>query len=315
MSSDRKRYLDFLWALVGLAAVGFAFWLLYRELRGLSAVDVWQGLRAISPIRYFFAVIATIAAYAALAWYDRIALLHLGRRLSWLCILATSFTSYALSHNIGMTVMSGAVVRYRAYSSKGLIIAEVAVVVAFCSFTFALGTTLLGGFVLVADPQFVRRFDLPQWLRQATGLGMLALVALYVAGSLLQLPPLILGSLRIVYPRPSITLRQIVAGPLELVGAAGIIYFALPEAVNPGFLVVLGVFLASFSVALLSHAPGGLGVLELVFLNALPGASHAEVIAALVVFRMLYLVLPLAVGVGLAVAFERNRLAAVLRRA
>jgi uncharacterized membrane protein YbhN (UPF0104 family) len=108
-------------------------------------------------------------------------------------------------------------------------------------------------------------------------------------------------------------LRQIIAGPLELVAAASIIYFALPDPANPGFVVVLGIFLASFSAALLSRAAGGLGVPELVFLKALPDAPHAQLIAALV-FRVLYLVLPLAIGVGLVIFFERNRPAAMLQR-
>ena len=218
MRSETKHHLGFLWPVVGLAAVGFASWLLYKELRGLSAADVWEGLWAISHTRYLAAVAATFAAYVALTWYDRIALLHLGRKMSWLFTSATSFTAYALSHNIGMSVIPGAMVRYRAYSSKGLSIPEVAVLVAFCSFTFALGTTLLGGLVLTIAPDVVRHFGLPLWVGQMTGLGMLGLVGLYVAGSLLHLPPLMLGNFRVVYPRPAIMLRQVIAGPLELVG-------------------------------------------------------------------------------------------------
>lgn len=71
-------------------------------------------------------------------------------------------------------------------------------------------------------------------------------------------------------------LRQLAAAPLELLGAAGIIYFALPDAVNPGFIPVLAIFLASFSVALASHAPGGLGVFEIVFLTAMNIAETDE---------------------------------------
>ncbi len=63
---------------------------------------------------------ASLVAYAALAGYDRIALLHLRRKISWLFIALCSFTTYALSHNIGASVLSGAVVRYRAYSSQGM---------------------------------------------------------------------------------------------------------------------------------------------------------------------------------------------------
>ena len=73
------------------------------------------------------------------------------------------------------------------------------------------------------------------------------------------------------------------AAPLELLGAAGIIYFALPAAGNPGFFIVLGIFLASFSIALVSHAPGGLGVLEFAFVKAMPDTPRADLVAALLV--------------------------------
>ena len=85
----------------------------------------------------------------------------------------------------------------------------------------------------------------------------------------------------------------------------GIIYFALPPEANPGFLAVLGVFLASFSAALASHAPGGLGVLELTFLKGMPDAPPAQVIAALLTFRLLYLIAPLIVSLGV-VAISRT---------
>jgi uncharacterized membrane protein YbhN (UPF0104 family) len=111
-----------------------------------------------------------------------------------------------------------------------------------------------------------------------------------------------------VYPRLHIVGRQLLAGPLELAGAAAIIYFALPEAGNPGYLVVLGVFLASFSLALLSHAPGGLGVLEMTFIAALPELATVDVLAALIVFRSLYLLIPFALSLIVVAVFEYGQL-------
>ena len=134
-----------------------------------------------------------------------------------------------------------AVVRYRAYSSKGLSAAEVGVLVALCSFTFGLGTVLLGGFVLTALPEIVQRiYDIPPWAARGLGLAMLAFVCLYILGSLRHFAPLKVGGFNLVYPRPPVALRQLFAAPLELIGDAGIIYFALPEAGNPGYLIVLG---------------------------------------------------------------------------
>ncbi|MFD2250718.1 hypothetical protein FHS82_001530 [Pseudochelatococcus lubricantis] len=310
-----KKKLEYVWPVIGLIAVVFSFWLLFKELKDISASEVWDSVANISAHRWMLCVLATLVAYGALAWYDRIALLHLGRKISWVVVSLVSFTTYALSHNIGASVLSGAMVRFRAYGSMGLSLAEVGVLVALCSFTFALGTVLLGGLVLVGEPEIVLRFiDAPVWLARLVGFGLLALVALYVLGSWREFKPLKIGKFAVYYPRLRITVRQLMAAPLELIGAAAIIHFALPDAGNPGYFVVLGVFLASFSLALISHAPGGLGVLEFVFLNAMANEqlSQSDILAALLVFRLLYLILPLAFAIIVVILFERSRLSRTL---
>ncbi|KQP73021.1 hypothetical protein ASF60_10815 [Methylobacterium sp. Leaf113] len=316
-----KKISDFIWPIIGLAAVICSGYLLYKELAGISMAEIKGSFAAIPTHRFLLAALSTLVAYAALAWYDRIALLHLGvRHIGWFFVSVCSFTTYALSHNIGASVFSGAVVRYRAYTAKGLSAAQVAVLVALCSFTFGLGTILLGGFVLTVLPDTLTRLNgyLPAILTDPAtarilGAGLLAFVALYVIGSLLHLKPLTIRTFKLEYPRPRIMARQLIAAPLELLGAAGIIYFALPEAGNPGFLVVLAVFLASFSAALVSNAPGGLGVFELVFVVAMPDIARPSVIAALLVFRLFYFWLPFVISVVVVLLYERNRLASALR--
>ncbi|MEI6574247.1 MAG: YbhN family protein [Alphaproteobacteria bacterium] len=309
-----KRLFDFLWPALGIVAVIFSGWLLYQEVRSLSASDILASLAAIPAHRWFLAGLSTLVAYGALAWYDRIALLHLNRPLGWGFISIVSFTTYALSHNIGASVFSGAAVRYRAYSTKGLTAAEIGVLVALCSFTFMLGTVMLGGIVLIGEPELISRlFDVPVWPGRVLGFVFLGFVALYVLGSLLGFKPLTIGSFHLYYPRPAIVIRQLLAAPLELLGAAGIIYFALPASEGVDFFSVLGAFLGSFSAALLSHAPGGLGVLEFVFLKAMPNIAAADVIAALLVFRLFYLLIPLVFACFVVLVFERKRLLDALR--
>src|SRR5579863_9213754 len=111
-----KRWREAIWAIVGLAALVLSAFLLWRELRGHSLVEIVRAIKAIPPQRWLFAILSAALAYAALACYDQIALLHLRRRLSWRFVALVSFIAYALAHNIGATVVSGAVVRYRAYS-------------------------------------------------------------------------------------------------------------------------------------------------------------------------------------------------------
>lgn len=296
---------------MGFAAVVVSVWILFRELQGISLAELEQSFKAISGRNWALAGAATLAAYAALAGYDHVALMHLRKRVGWVFVTIASFTAYALSHNIGASVFSGAVVRYRAYSSRGLTGSEVGMLVAFCSFTFALGTLLLTGIVLVLRPEVAERFVdvLPMEASATTGFVLLALVGLYVTGSWLHLKPLRIGGFELQYPRLPIVARQLLIGPLELAAAAAIVYFALPAAGNPGYLVVLGIFMISFSIALISHAPGGLGVLELAFLTGLPDMDQADVLAALIVFRLLYLIVPFVLSLVTILLFERAQYA------
>ncbi|MDX8496087.1 lysylphosphatidylglycerol synthase domain-containing protein [Mesorhizobium sp. VK22B] len=301
-----RRYF---WPVIGIAAVVFSLWLLIHELRGISLDDVWAGIIAIPPRGWILAALSSVVAYASLAGYDHIALLHIGKKVSWLFVTLCSFTTYALSHNIGGSVISGAVIRYRAYGTRGLTGQDVGVLVAICWITFVLSSLLAAGLVLVLEPQIVDRFSGAPHHGPAiaAGLAMLILVGAYVCGSGLHLKPLKIGSFQLHYPALPIVARQLLIGPIELLAAAAIIFFALPAAGNPGYFVVLGVFVVSFSVAQLSHAPGGLGVFEVVFLAGLSDMDPVGVLAALLVFRLFYLIIPLLIGLCVVLFFEHSQ--------
>jgi len=334
-----KRYLDYVWPIAGLIAVVMSVKLLYEKLKSeaasdlavkalLETGDLWDHIKVIAsvigaklavipPHSYLLAFASTLMAYAALAWYDRIALIHLGRQrgISFFYIAVCSFVTYALSHNIGASVFSGGMVRLRAYTAKGLSAAEIAVLVALCSFTFAFGTLILLGLVLLVEPEIIRplttlsrHFAIGDSAARLVGVGLLAFCLLYTLGAWLKLRPLKIGNFKIVYPGLHIVARQYLAAPLELIGAAGIIYFALPSEGNPGFQIVLGAFLLSFSAGLLSQVPGGVGVMEAVFLAVMPGVPATAVFAALLVWRLFYLLLPLAMSIPVIILFERSQI-------
>jgi uncharacterized membrane protein YbhN (UPF0104 family) len=334
-----KRIKDFFWPVIGLVAVVWSVRLLYFKLQAEVGIDpavrarldaggVFSDLGVIASViveklagiphsGYLMAMVSTLLAYGALAWYDRIALLHLNRTsgISWLYIAVTSFVTYALSHNIGASVFSGGMVRFRAYTAKGLSAQEVAVLVGLCSFTFGFGTVLLLGAVLVWEPEILAplgaiwsQFDIGTTATLAIGLAMLAFCLLYIVGSWLHFPPLKIGKFELVYPRLPIVARQIIAAPIELIGAAGIIYFAMPHGPDITFKLVLGAFLLSFSAGLLSQVPGGVGVMEAVFLAVMPQAPATSVFAALLVWRLFYLILPLVISLPIVLLFERSQL-------
>lgn len=299
----------FVWPVIGAAAVVFSLWLLYNEVRGISLGDVYDGLIAIPLHRYLLCLLGAVVAYAAIAGYDHIALVHIGRKVPLLFVSLCSFTTYALSHNIGGSVFSGAVIRYRAYATKGLNGGEVGVLVAVCWFTFVLAMVLLGGLLLTFSPDLANRFVgvLPIEVSAATGVVALAFVTLYVIGSALHLKPLKIGPVQLTYPRLPIVVAQLTVGPLEILAAAAILYFALPDLNNPGYITVLGVFVIAFAIAAISHAPGGLGVFEFVAFAGLSDMNKVSVLAALVIFRMCYLIIPLIVAIIVVIGFERSQ--------
>lgn len=301
-----------IWPMVGAVAIAVSFWLLARELRGLSWPALWAGIGALGVRHWVLVALCTLGCYVTLAFYDVIALQYLGRRLNFVFVALCSLTAYALSHNIGASAFTGAVVRYRAYTSRGLSGAEVGILVTFCSLTFVLGVIVVLGLAFLAVPGLEDRFaDLlsPRAVRWLAGM-MLVAVGLYLAGSALHLPPLRLGGHSVTYPRPGIALRQIIIAPVELLFAAGILYFALPTIGNPGFMVVTGVYVLAFSLALLSHTPGGLGVFELAVLTGLPELPEEAVLAALIVFRLFYFILPLVAGLVIVAVFEHVQIKA-----
>mgnify|MGYP006279185609 CR=1 FL=1 len=339
-----KRFWDFFWPAVGLGAVIWSVRLLYLKLEAEAATDgairklldegdLWsdiqviasvisQKLHAISPQAHFLSLLSTLVAYGALAWYDRIALIYLKREqnISWLYISMCSFVTYALSHNIGASVFSGGMVRYRAYSAKNLTPAEIAALVALCSFTFAFGTMMMLGLVLVFEPQILEPlkswsplFAMSETLARGSGALLLLLCMIYTIGAWKGFKPVKIGGFELFYPGMNVVLRQYLAAPLELIGAAGIIYFALPAEGNPGYAIVLGAFLLSFSAGLLSQVPGGVGVMEAVFLAIMPGLPASSVFAALLVWRMLYLIMPLVFALPVILLFERSQLGQLTR--
>ncbi|EJF95920.1 lysylphosphatidylglycerol synthase domain-containing protein [Bartonella taylorii] len=302
---------QFIWPFIGILAMLVSIRILYIKLSAISFNDVLERLSNLNAQQWLLACSCSLLAYAALAGYDRIALQHLGHKISWIFIAICSFTTYALSHNIGASVFSGAVVRYRAYKMKGLNGTEIAILVGFCSFTFVIGTILLFGIVLILQPEIITLIhdELPEWLGTTIGAILLGCIALYAFGSWLQLKPLHLGKkIQLSYPRLKIVIQQLLISPLELLAAAGIIYAVLPHNTDVNFISVLGVFLTSFTITLLSNAPaGGIGVLEALFITGMPNINPTDVIAALIVFRMLYLIIPLIISLFVVAIFEAQQ--------
>lgn len=299
-------------AVLGVALLFGALYVVQRELASLRLDDVLGAMGAIPLASLALAFAITVVAYLVLTLYDALGTRFVGHPLSYGRIAFASFTAYALSHNIGFAMVSGAAIRYRLYALWGLSPLQIAGVVAFCGLTFVLGGLTLGGIVLLAVPFAVPGFG--NWVAtpvmHAVGVAMLGLVAFYTVAGRLRGRPLRFGRTEVPLPGPRLAVMQVALATADVALTALIFYVLLPDTPGLSFLVFLAVYVTAYTAAMASHVPGGLGVFDGTILLGLADiVPPATVVGALLLFRLFYYILPLFVAGAM---FALNEI--VLRR-
>jgi phosphatidylglycerol lysyltransferase len=199
-------------------------------------------------------------------------------------------------------------VRYRIYASRGLSAKEIAQILAMSLGTIWLAVGTLFAVVFVLQPMAVPVFGprLP-YLTQLLGVGL----GIGVVGLVIWLWPgrsgLTVLGWKFPVPSGRGAILQILLGLADFGLAAAALYVLLPHDLRPEFLAFSLIFMTAFIAGSLSHSPGGLGVFEAGILLGLGAANRPDVIAALVVFRLTYYILPFAVAVTSLALMEATR--------
>jgi glycosyltransferase 2 family protein len=280
--------------LLAVAIVALAGFLLTRTLSQYRYDEIVASVVAIPAFRLGMAIGFAASSYLCLSFFDLLALRYVGRRLPYPRVALASFCSLSLGHNIGFAALSSGTIRYRFYSRLGLTAEEVAKVILFCGATVGLGLATLAGIALAA------RADLAEGILRldrraiyALSAMSLALPATYVALAVVLRSPLRFRGWSIGMPSPPIALAQVVVGTVNFALVAGCLHQAVSGVIDVPYLSVASVFVIANVATLITHAPGGLGVIESVVLFLLP---QAQLIGAVLVFRFVYFLLPLALG-------------------
>ena len=297
-----------------LLVAGIGFEALHLVLREVHLRDVRAAIAAVPGSRITAALALTTTSYLLLTGLDWVALRSVGRPLPWRVAAAGSFTSYTLSHNLGLSLLTGGSARLRLYSAAGLSFGEIAQVAAICGLVFWAGVAGAAGIgLLVGHGLTLGPVTLDPTVAKALGVALILL---------LGVPPLLrargvttLGPERFGVALPS--LRQMswlgMLSLADLTAASAALFVLVPAAdpaAFPGFVVAYAVAVV---VALILHVPGGLGVFETVVLATVPGDRPA-LFAALLLYRLIYYLLPLLIAaIGIAAA-EGWRLRHPIRR-
>jgi uncharacterized membrane protein YbhN (UPF0104 family) len=290
-----KSWVRHLPAVLGVALLIGAIYVVQREFRHLRLKDIGDALDAIPTYSLVFSFSWTILSYFILTFYDRLGTIYAGHKVSYGRVAFASFCAYSLSHNIGFAAISGAAVRYRLYAHWGLTPLQIGKTVAFCSLTFGLGGMVLGGSILFLEPRAIPFFG--QHLPKITFYGIGALLWLVVLGYVTLAR--VFGRMKlfgheIELPGWRMAIIQVLLATVDVAVTATIFYALLPHAPGLTWLIFLGIYVASYTAGLAANLPGGIGVFDTAMLFGLePYMNAPHIIGAILVFRLYYYVIPL----------------------
>ena len=290
---------------ISLAVFSVALFVLSRELSELSLASLWTEMRAIPASRIALAMLSTVMSYSVLTGCDAAALKYLGKRLPFRVYGRTSFMAYAIGHNVGLGALTGGSVRYRMYSENGLSVTEVARLAVFVSVTFAIGAAGILGVALIAMPADTRALlGVPLPLLTGIGIFLVAVPIAYVAAAMVWRRPIGFRGWRFVLPTRRLAVRQVVLCTADLLFASGTLYVLLAPNAGIGYISFLGIYLLALAAGLISTVPGGIGVFEAILIAALPMIPDHQLLSVIIVYRVIYYLVPLCLALALLVGYE-----------
>jgi uncharacterized membrane protein YbhN (UPF0104 family) len=279
--------------IITLAAVA-----LYHNLRDIDLDDLVDALRDTDRHDVVRASLFVAGGYFTLTFYDLFALRTIGRSdVPYRVAALAAFTSYSVGHNIGASVFTGGAVRYRIYSAWGLDAITVAKVCFVAGLTFWLGNATVLGLGIALTPQAASAIDqLPASFNRALAILILIVLGSYVAWVWRVRRTIGRAGWQVTLPDGPSTLLQIIIGIIDLGFCALAMYMLVPDDPNIGFISLAVIFVAATLLGFASHAPGGIGVFDAAMLVALWQFEKEELLAGLLVFRLLYYIVPFALA-------------------
>lgn len=270
--------------------------LLLPRARSIDWPRVWELLQEYPTPTLIAACVVAFCGHLIYSGFDLLGRAYTHHHLQPSRVMLVGFVSYAFNLNLG-SLVGGIGFRYRLYSRLGLKNGTTARVIG-----MSLVTNWLG-YMALASPLFL--FWPPgipeKWMVGAGTLRGLGLVFAVVVLAYLWCCAFstrrswTLRGAKLSLPTLQLLPQQFGLAMLNWMLMGGVIFVLLERAVD--YPTVLGVLLLSSIATVISRIPAGLGVVEAVFVAVLGAQVEAPVLlAALIVYRSLYYLLPLGIA-------------------
>jgi glycosyltransferase 2 family protein len=294
-----RQILHKLGVAISVTVIGIACYVLYHMLRDIDTFEVIEAIKSTEPRSIALAALFVAAGYFTLTFYDLFAMRTIGRRdIPYRINALAAFTSYSIGHNVGASVFTGGAVRYRIYSAWGLNAIDVAKICFIAGLTFWLGNAAVLGLGIAYHPEAASSVDqLPSWLNRLIAIAIIICLVSYVIWVWIRPRNVGRGPWTVVLPGGPLTLLQIGIGIVDLGFCALAMYTLVPDEPNLGFIVVAVIFVSATLLGFASHSPGGLGVFDAAMLVGLWQMDREDLLAGMLLFRLLYYIAPFVLSV------------------
>lgn len=301
----RHRFKKFAGVAVSLLLAALAGGVLWNTFQRISFADVIAQIRALPATTLGLAALCAAGAFTVLALYEVVVVRYVKGEIGRARPILTAYIAFPIGHAVGQAMLSGGALRYRMYTPAGFSATEVGATVLLATMPYALAFGLLLDLSLVfAADTLESMFRLSSGWLQALGVVGLLKDAGYVLLILLRKQPVKLGGWAVKLPSPALTALQLVVGLVDVLLVSAVLYLLLPSSIELHYLAFLGAYLASVLVGVLSHVPAGLGVLESMLLLLLPDVPPEQLLAAVLMYRVIYEIIPVLLALALWGMFE-----------
>ena len=295
----RKTILTYGTLVLGLGLAGYLLWNIFSE---YTWSDIVQSVSEIPTANLLAAFGFCAASYVCLTGFDWAGVRYVKNDLAYPKIALASFVSLSIGQSVGLAGLSSGGLRYRYYAHWGMNTEDVAKIVLLSGVTVGIGLAMLTGIVMIinpADGAEVLRVNEATVL--AIGIACLAAVAGYLALAKFARAPVRIRKWTFQMPPLRLALAQVVIGTVNFALVAAALREVMAAASDVSYLKAATAYVLANVAIIVTHAPGGLGVLEATVRHVMGDQAS---IGSLVAFRVIYFFIPLAIGIPVALVTE-----------
>ncbi|MBO0734666.1 MAG: UPF0104 family protein [Methylocapsa sp.] len=294
LADARRRSLGQIVAIgFSLAIASFSVFILVRAFSAVGLSSLRQAIAATSAEQILAAALCTALSYLALTGYDGLALRQLKARVPYKTTALGSFTSFAISFTLGFPLITAGTVRYWIYSQEGLTASKVASLTVIAGVTYWFGSIFVLGAGLAFHAGAISAINrVYPFLNVLLGSLILGAVLAYLVWVTVRRRRVSLMGFHLELPGLSLSLGQITLGVIDQCAAAAALYVLIPNHELLDYFAFVATYVFGCILGVVSNAPGGIGVFEAAMLKAVPVASGEVLLASLVLFRVIYYLVP-----------------------